>query len=267
MKLSLLMMISIVGILLMCLSNIEAAAPVNVNDPFYKVLATDPAPTNIHTNCYNNTIFYIACCSWTDPFNPLYPNAIKLRRPYSRYTLVATSSLGGILTVPNIVIQELTLTRNSAPNLIAPGATVTFKVAGQQIDNPAALSQFSPIPLVLVFPPDITQIPPYSITDPDTTNGISGIRIKFDNTAKAFVASWVLGTRTVTKVTLNIYCFRGNDDIPKVTADGGITSSTATTLSVPFNRKGKFTCKTVLNALYSNNAYKDFRRDKTINST
>jgi hypothetical protein len=230
------------------------------SDPFFIVRPTDPAPSNIHTNCFPDIVFMTACLTWTDPFAVLAPNAIKLRRPYARYTLVVTSSLGGSLTIPTIIGNEITLNQASAPNLIAPGATVTFKVAGQQLDNPAALSQFSPIPLILIFPTaNITTVtlPP----NPLTTNGIGRVRIGYNAATSSVVASWTLGTRAVTKFTLNVYCFRADTSLPKVNADGGIKSSTATSLSVPWTRKGQFYCKGVLNALYTSGASKDFRRD------
>jgi len=252
----LLMMISIVGILLLCVSYSNAQTGI-VNDPFYLVHPTDPAPSNIHDNCYPNIIFYKVCLTWTDPFDPNFPNSVKLRHPYARYTLVITSSLGGSLTLPSLVANELTLTRDSAVNLIGPGATVTFRVAGQQIDNPAALSQFSPYPLVLVFPTvNITeQIP---TPDPDTTNGITKVQTRFDATTSSFVATWIVGTRPLVSTTLNAYCFRADPTAPKVNARGRVKSSTATTLSVPFKYTGSFICKVAVTAIYSNGARKDF---------
>jgi len=235
-------------------AQLPSAAPLLIVNP------TDPAPSNIHTDCYNDTIFMTACLTWTDPANPNAPNANLQRRPYARYTVVATSSLGGSLTVPSIIGQELYLNQNSAPNLIAPGATVTFKVAGQQLNNPAALSLFSPIPLILIFPTAnvSTALPP---ANPATANGIGRIRISFNAASSAVVATWTLGSNPVAKTTLNVYCFRADITAPKVDAHGGTKSPTATSLSVPWTKKGAFSCKAVLDALYTNGAYKDFRRD------
>jgi len=256
MKVPLLMMISIVGILLLCVSYSDAQTGIT-NDPFYLVRPTDPAPSNIHDNCYGNIIFYTVCLTWTDPFDPNFPNAIKLRHPYSRYTLMVSSSLGGSLVVPSLVQNEITLTRDSAANLIGPGATVTFKVAGQQIDNPAALSLFSPIPLVLQFPTVNFTVPTTPPVDPDTTNGIRRVKITYNAATSSFMATWTLGTRPLVNTTLNAYCDRLGGGL-KVNAHGKVKSSTATSLSVPFKYKGNFRCKVRVTALYSNGAAQDF---------
>jgi len=256
-------MISLVGLLVLmfCGSFTQGQT-----DPNYIVLPTDPAPSNIHTNCYNDTIFMMACLTWTDPFAVNAPNAVRLRRPYSRYTVVATSSLGGSLTIPSITYSEITLNQQSAPNLIAPGATVTFKVAGQQIDNPAALSLFSPIPLILIFPTanitvdTSTTNPPYTNPDPDTTNGLGKVKVFFNSNTSTVMATWRLGTRAVTKVRMNLYCFRADPTAPKVDADAGVTSATATSLSISWTKSGAFYCKAVVTPTYSNGAFKHFKR-------
>jgi hypothetical protein len=261
-----LMMISLVGILVMMFCGSFSEAQINVNDPNYIVRPTDPAPSNIHTNCYNDTIFMMACLHWTDPFAVTAPNSVRLRRPYSRYTVTASSSLGGSLTIPNLIFQEITLNRESAPNLIAPGATVTFRVAGQQIDNAAALSQFSPIPLILIFPTanvttDITTLnPPYSNPDLDTSNGLGKVRVAYNSTTNTVYATWRLGTRTVAKVRLNLYCFRPNLEDPKINANAGVLGPSATRIDLAWTRKGQVYCKAIVTPTYSNGAMKNFKR-------
>lgn len=267
MKVSLLMM-SIVGILLgMCISFSEAQTNI-VTDPNYIVRPTDLAPSNIHDNCYSSLVFFKVCLTWTDPFDPANPNAEKMRRPYARYTLVITSSLGGSLTLPSLVSNEITLTRESALNLIGPGATVTFKVAGQQIDNPAALSQFSTYPLVMVFPTTNVTEQPLPPQDPDTTNGITKVQTRYDASTSSLVSTWTLGTRPVQRVNLNAYCFRlDRPAASKVNARSRIVSTTATTLSARFRYTGKFACKVVVTATYSNNARKNFVKKYLVFST
>lgn len=255
MKLSSVIIIALVGIFLVGITNTQI-----VQDEFTAVLATDRAPTNLHTSCLPNVIYLRACLAWTDPFEVLIPNGISERRPYSRYTIICTSTLGGATTFPNLIEHLLILNTSNTVNLIGPGATLTCTVAGQQINDTTKLSLFSTPPYTLTFPTTNVTVNGTGGFGVETSNGIKGVKFTFANGIAT--ARWTLGTRPLTRAFINLYCKKLDGSGVKKNAAFGQTvktGQTLTSLSVPFTFIG-YNCKAVLTAFYSNGATRNYKR-------